>query len=60
MGGQFLGLAIVIEADTAVVHYFAVVVRQDWEGKNKRTVDGIVETLTRSGGAWKFLTLTGF
>ncbi len=57
---ELFPLAIVVEGDTGVVHYSVVSVRKNMEGKKKRSVEGLVETLHRSGGSWKFISLTAF
>jgi hypothetical protein len=38
----------------------SVVVSEYAEGKRERRVEGLMETLVRGGGSWKFLTLTSF
>jgi hypothetical protein len=57
---ELFPLAIVVEGDTGVVHYSVVSVRKNSEGKNKRSVGGLVETLHRFGGSWKYISLVGF
>lgn len=52
--------AIVVEGNTAVVHYSVVMVRQNAMGRNVRSVSGTIETLVRTNGDWKYLSLTGF
>jgi hypothetical protein len=52
--------AITIAGDTAVVHYTGVTISQRAQDKPDREMFGAVETLVRSGGTWKFLTITGF
>lgn len=52
--------AITISGDTAVVHYTGVNVSQRAQDKPDREMFGAVETLVRSGGSWKFLSVTGF
>jgi hypothetical protein len=52
--------AITIAGDTAVVHYTGVTVSQRAQDKPDREMFGAVETLVRSGGAWKFLSVSGF
>lgn len=52
--------AITVSGDTAVVHYTGVTVSQRAQDKPDREMFGVVETLVRSGGNWKFLSLTGF
>ena len=51
--------AVVVEGDTGVVHYSVVTVTEGKEGKTVRQVDGVMETLHRSDGTWKFIS-TGF
>lgn len=53
-------LAISIVGDTAVVHYGIVTVTQRGQEKPEREVGAAVETLVRTGGQWKFLSLSGF
>lgn len=57
---ELFPLAIVIEGETGVVHYSVVIVRKNSEGKNKRSVEGLIETLHRVKNGWKFLSLSGF
>ena len=57
---ELFPLAIVVEGDTGVAHYSVVLVRKNSEGKNKRSVGGVIETLLRVKGSWKFLSLGGF
>ena len=52
--------AIVVVGDTAVVHYSAVQVSENYEKKRERSSEGLVETLVRDGNTWKFLSLTSF
>jgi hypothetical protein len=52
--------AITIAGDTAVVHYTGVSMSQRAQDKREREMFAAVETLVRSGGAWKFLSVTGF
>ena len=52
--------AITIAGDTAVVHYTGVTVSQRAQDKPDREMFGAVETLVRIGGAWKFLSVSGF
>lgn len=52
--------AITVAGDTAVVHYTGVTVSQRAQDKPDREMFGAVETLVRSGGAWKFLSVSGF
>ena len=51
---------ILVKGDTAVVFYTVVDVRTGPDGKAERDVGGVVETLVREGGSWKYLALTGF
>ena len=53
-------VAIAVTADTAVVHYTGMFVSQRGTDKPETEVNGTIETLVRSGGQWKFLSLTGF
>lgn len=57
---ELFPLAIVIEGDTGAAHYSVVMVRKDGEGKHIRSVEGVIETLHRRDGAWKYLSLGGF
>jgi ketosteroid isomerase-like protein len=57
---ELFPLAIVVEGDTGVVHYSAVTVTKDTEGKSERDVLGIMETLHRSDGSWKFISTGAF
>ena len=57
---ELFPLSIVIKGNTGVAHYSVVMVRKDSEGKQKRSMEGIVETLHLSNGSWKYLSLTGF
>jgi len=52
--------AITIAGDTAVVHYATVTVSQRATDAPEREMSGSVETLVRSGGKWKFLSLSSF
>jgi hypothetical protein len=52
--------AIAVSGDTAVVHYTGVSVTQRGQEKPEREMFGAVETLVKSGGTWKFLSVTGF
>lgn len=52
--------AITIAGDTAVVHYTGVTVGQRGTDKPEREMYGISETLVRQGGAWKFLSSSGW
>ncbi len=53
-------LAITVSGDTAVAHYGVVMVTQQGAEKPERDVSGNVETLVRSGGKWRFLSLSSF
>ncbi|MES2896506.1 MAG: nuclear transport factor 2 family protein [Pseudomonadota bacterium] len=53
-------LAITVSGDTAVAHYSVVMVTQKGTEKTEREVSGNVETLVRTGGKWRFLSLAGF
>lgn len=59
-------IAITVAGNTAVVHYTSVAMRQREvaRGENppapKREAYGIVETLVREGGTWRFLSTTSF
>lgn len=53
-------VAIAVNGGTAVVNYTAVTISQRAEDKPEREAVGIVETLVRSGGGWKFLASTSF
>lgn len=52
--------AIALAGDTAVVHYTGVTVSQRAQDEPDRDIFAVVETLVRSDGEWKFLSLTGF
>lgn len=53
-------LAISVVGDTAVVHYGVVTVNQRVQDKPEREMGAAVETLVRTGGQWKYLSLSGF
>jgi len=53
-------VAIAVNGGTAVVNYTAVMFSQRAEEKPEREAIGLVETLVRSGGNWKFLGATSF
>ena len=57
---ELFPMAIVVENDTAVVHYSVVEMSENHEKKRKRNQSGNVETLVKDGKTWKFLSLTGF
>jgi len=48
--------AIVVENDTAVVHYYVTTVTKDSTGKRSRNVGRITEVLVRNGRNWKWLS----
>jgi len=52
--------AIVVENDTAVVHYHAIYVTEDEKAERERSVDQIVEVLVRENGSWKYLSVFAF
>ena len=43
-----------------MVHYSIVRVEQMMENTPRRSVGYVTETLVRDGGAWKFLSLSGW
>jgi hypothetical protein len=47
--------AIVIQKDTAVVHYNVTSVIKDSSGKQSQSVGRITEVLVRNGKSWKWL-----
>lgn len=49
-------VAIAIEKDTAVVHYYVTTITKDSSGKRSRNVGRITEVLVRSGRTWKWLS----
>lgn len=53
-------VAITMAGDTAVVHYTGVSVSQRAQDEPEREMFGAVETLVRSQGTWKFLSVSGF
>ena len=57
---EIFPLAIVVEGETGVVHYSAVTVTKDAEEKTEREVIGVMETLIRSDGTWKFISTGAF
>jgi hypothetical protein len=57
---ELFPLAIIVKGDTGVAHYTVVSIRKNSEGKNTRTVGGVIETLHRTGGSWKYISLGGF
>lgn len=52
--------AIVVEDNTAVVHYHLMIVTEDHKGERETSVNGLVEVLIRQNGSWKYITLSGF
>ena len=52
--------AIVVEDNTAVVHYHATLVSEDLKADRERSVLSLVEVLIREGGDWKYLSLSEF
>jgi hypothetical protein len=52
--------AIVIEDDTAVVHYHAIYVTENEKAERERSVDQVVEVLVRENGGWKYLSVYAF
>lgn len=48
-------VGIAIRGDAAVVHYYASVSAEDREGKRETTTTRCTDTLTRDGGAWRYL-----
>lgn len=52
--------AIVVEGDTAVVHYHLLIVTEDHAGERETSVEGLVEVLARQDDGWKFISLSGF
>lgn len=52
--------AIVVVDDTAVVHYHLMVVEEDDEGERETSVAGLIETLVRQNGTWRYVSLSGF
>ena len=53
-------VAIAINGDTAVVNYTSVLVSRREEEASDREARGVVETLVRVDGQWKYLSTTGF
>ena len=60
LGYELFPLAIVIEGNTGVAYYSVVSIRTTAEEDSERSVEGIVETLHKSNGRWKYLALTSF
>ncbi len=52
--------AIVVEGDTAVLHYNVTTVTEDSSGKRTRNVGRIIEVLVRDGRSWKWLAGVGY
>ncbi len=52
--------AIVVEDNTAVVHYHLMVVTEDHAGDRESSVSGLIETLIRQDGDWKYISLSAF
>jgi len=52
--------AIVVEDDTAVVHYHLLTVSEDHAGDRETSVLSLVEVLVRQRGDWRYISLTGF
>ena len=57
---ELFPLAIVVEGSTGVAHYSVVAFRKNSEGKSVRSVEGVIETLHKDNGVWKYLSLGGF
>ncbi len=57
---ELFPMAIVIEGATGVVHYGVVTVRQGPDDEIEREMFGVVETLHKGDGGWKFLSLSSF
>jgi len=53
-------LAIAVAERTAVVMYYATMIVEDEDEETERVMLGIVETLIRHDGGWKYLSSTGF
>jgi hypothetical protein len=52
--------AIVVEDDTAVVHYHLMTVTEDHKGDRETSRVSLIEVLIRQNGDWKFLSLSDF
>ncbi len=52
--------AIVVEDDTAVVHYHLFIITEDHADERDTSVLGLVETLVRQNGDWRYISLSGF
>ena len=48
-------VGIAIRGETAVAHYYASVSAEDSDGKRETTTTRCTDTLTREGGAWRYL-----
>jgi hypothetical protein len=57
---ELFPVAVVVVGDTAIVNYNTVSVAENYEMKRERSAQGLIETLVRDGGSWKFLSLTSF
>lgn len=51
---------IVVVGNTGVVFYSVVMVTRSGEDEVEREITGLIETAVRTGGEWKYLSLTGF
>jgi len=52
--------AIVVEDDTAVVHYHLLTVSEDHAGDRETSVLSLVEVLVRQRRDWRYISLSGF
>lgn len=52
--------AIVVEGDTAVIHYNLTTVSEDTKGKRNQRVGRATEVLVRNGQTWKWLAIAGY
>jgi hypothetical protein len=52
--------AIVVEGDTAVIHYNLTTVSEDIKGKRTSRVGRATEVLVRDGQTWKWLAIAGY
>lgn len=52
--------AIVVEDDTAVVHYRLMAVTEAHTGERSTSVLGLIEVLIRQNGEWKYISLSEF
>lgn len=57
---ELFPMEVVVAGDTATAFYSAVMVSKDTDGKREREVMGLVETLVRQNGEWKFFSMTSF